>query len=37
VFGHFRELAEQGAGILLITYDIDLAVEFSELAGAQPG
>jgi peptide/nickel transport system ATP-binding protein len=30
VFGHFRELADEGAGILLITHDIDLAIEFAD-------
>jgi peptide/nickel transport system ATP-binding protein len=30
VMGHFRELAEGGAGILLITHDIDLAFECAD-------
>jgi peptide/nickel transport system ATP-binding protein len=30
VFVHFRELADEGAGILLITHDIDLAIEFAD-------
>jgi peptide/nickel transport system ATP-binding protein len=28
--GHFRELADAGAGVLLITHDIDLAMEFAD-------
>jgi peptide/nickel transport system ATP-binding protein len=28
--GHFRELADDGAGILMITHDIDLAFEFAD-------
>ena len=28
--GHFRELADQGAGVLLITHDIDLAFEYAD-------
>jgi peptide/nickel transport system ATP-binding protein len=28
--GHFRELADEGAGILMITHDIDLAFEFAD-------
>ncbi|AEF85945.1 oligopeptide/dipeptide ABC transporter, ATP-binding protein [Treponema primitia ZAS-2] len=30
VFSHFRELADEGTGTLLITHDIDLAVEFAD-------
>ncbi|MHB9293448.1 peptide/nickel transport system ATP-binding protein [Hollandina sp. SP2] len=30
VMGHFRELADAGAGILLITHDIDLAFECAD-------
>ncbi|MDR1985798.1 MAG: ABC transporter ATP-binding protein [Treponema sp.] len=30
VMGHFRELADTGAGILLITHDIDLAFECAD-------
>jgi peptide/nickel transport system ATP-binding protein len=30
VMGHFRELADDGAGILLITHDIDLAFECAD-------
>ena len=28
--GHFRELADQGAGVLLITHDLDLAFEYAD-------
>jgi peptide/nickel transport system ATP-binding protein len=36
--GHFRELADGGAGVLLITYDIDLAMEFTDsIAGFYAG
>lgn len=30
VLGHFRELADQGAGVLLITHDLDLAFTISD-------
>jgi peptide/nickel transport system ATP-binding protein len=28
--GHFRELADEGAGVLLITHDLDLAFEYAD-------
>ncbi|MFR1831544.1 MAG: ABC transporter ATP-binding protein [Lachnospiraceae bacterium] len=30
VLGHFRELADQGAGVLLITHDLELALEVAD-------
>ncbi len=30
VLGHFREIAEQGAGVLLITHDLELAVKTAD-------
>ncbi len=30
VLGHFRELADQGAGVLLITHDLELALEAAD-------
>lgn len=30
VLGHFREIADQGAGVLLITHDLELALEVAD-------
>ena len=30
VLGHFREMAEQGAGVLLITHDLELALQVAD-------
>ena len=30
ILGHFRELAEEGAGVLLITHDLELALEVAD-------
>ena len=33
ILGHLRELAEEGAAVLLITHDVELALEFSHRIG----
>lgn len=33
VLGHFREIADQGAGVLLITHDLELALEVADRIG----